>query len=98
MPDMLLPTHPAMRRLYQMRPEGWEERKALGGALAAVCLIHGTHRAFVVWQTIEVAIGGRVWPGVRVPQVHVSCNPSCGYRIRWVREDDLGECQCVLDT
>ncbi|AYQ99508.1 hypothetical protein SEA_SBLACKBERRY_50 [Microbacterium phage SBlackberry] len=98
MPDTLLPTHPVMRELYQMRPEGWEDRKALGGALVSLCLFHGTHRAFVGYQEVVVALGGRVWPGVKVPVVQVGCDPTCGYRVVWGREDQLGGCRCALDS
>lgn len=97
MPDHLLPTHPVMRELYQMKPDGWAARKALGGALSVVCLFHGTHRAFVEFQEVVVALGGRVWPGVMVPVVAVGCGADCGYRVRWCREDELGDCRCALD-
>ncbi|QWY83841.1 hypothetical protein SEA_PERMAG_53 [Microbacterium phage PermaG] len=97
MPDQLLPTHPVMRQLYQMKPQGWEDRKRLGGALSCVCLFHGTHRAYVAFQEVAVVIGGRVWPGVMVPVVQVGCGAGCGYRIRWCHEDELAGCRCALD-
>ncbi|XAO35659.1 hypothetical protein SEA_FIRECASTLE_52 [Microbacterium phage FireCastle] len=98
MPDQLMPPHPVMRQLYQMKPEGWEERQRLGGALASFCLFHGTHRAFVAFADSSVVIGSRVWTNVRIPTVVVVCDPSCGYEVRWTREDRLGGCKCSLDT
>ncbi|WKW85442.1 hypothetical protein SEA_MILANI_51 [Microbacterium phage Milani] len=98
MPDRVLPSHPVMRQLYQMKPRGWEERQVLGGALSSVCLLHGQHRAFVDFQEVTVAVGGRVWPGVLVPTVTVVCDPACGYLVRWCRDDDLSGCRCSLDT
>ncbi|QCQ57496.1 hypothetical protein SEA_SUCHA_51 [Microbacterium phage Sucha] len=98
MPDQVLPSHPVMRQLYQMKPQGLEERRAVGGALASACLFHGLHRAFVDFQEVTVAVGGRVWPGVLVPAVAVVCDPECGYRLRWCQESDLSGCRCSLDN